>query len=80
MDIKVLGTGCPACVVLDKNVREVVSKNYPNEKIEHISDINEIMKYNIMSVPALIINEEIVSIGKGLSVKEIEKILKKYDK
>lgn len=45
-----------------------------NEVI-NIGDMQEIMKYGVMSTPALVINEKVVSIGRVLSVKEIKKLI-----
>lgn len=63
MDIKILGTGCPKCVNLEKKVRELVSQNSIDAAISKVSDIQDIMKYGIMSTPGLVINEKVVSFG-----------------
>ena len=75
MNIKILGTGCRNCQLLDQNVREAVKNKNVNAKIEKVEDIPSIMKYGVMSTPALVIDEKVVSAGKRLSVKDIEKLL-----
>lgn len=76
MNIKILGTGCPSCIKLENNTKEAVKIAWNNAEIEKITNIAEIMNYNIMSVPALVIDEKIVSSGKVLSVLEILSLLK----
>lgn len=75
MNIKVLGTGCKKCLLLEQNVREAVKNNNVDAHIEKIEDIPSIIKYGVMSTPALVIDEKVVSTGKILSVRDIEKLL-----
>ncbi|MCK9625784.1 MAG: thioredoxin family protein [Bacteroidales bacterium] len=78
MDIKILGTGCPKCKALEKITREVVEKNGFNATITKVEDIMEIMKYNIMSTPALVVNEKVEIKGRIPSAEEIKNVLSKY--
>ena len=76
MIIKVLGTGCKNCLVLEKNIREVVEKiNSPAEIIK-ISSIDEIVDYGVMMIPALVIDDEVVSVGKVLPIEKIIELIK----
>ena len=59
MEIKILGTGCPKCKTLEKLTREVVEQNGIQATITKVEDITEIMKYHIMSTPALVVNEKV---------------------
>jgi len=63
MNIKILGPGCPKCKTLDKITREVVERNGINATITKVEDIMEIMKYGVMSTPALVVDEKVVIKG-----------------
>ena len=78
MEIKILGTGCAKCRKLEKLTREVVKANNITATITKVEDINEIMKYKIMSTPALVVNDRVEIKGLVPSPSEILKILLKY--
>jgi small redox-active disulfide protein 2 len=78
MEIKILGTGCPKCKTLEKLTREVVAKNGIDATITRVEDITEIMKYHIMSTPALVVNEKVEIKGRIPSADEIKQVLSKY--
>ncbi|HBY01017.1 MAG TPA: thioredoxin family protein [Rikenellaceae bacterium] len=78
MEIKILGTGCPKCKALEKLTREVVEKNGFDASITKVQDIMDIMKYNIMTTPALVVNEKVEIKGRIPSAEEIKQILSKY--
>jgi small redox-active disulfide protein 2 len=78
MEIKILGTGCAKCKSLEKLTREVVERNGIQVTITKVEDINEIMKYRIMSTPALVVNEKVEIKGRVPSEAEILKVLSKY--
>lgn len=71
MKIKVLGVGCANCKLLLERVKEAVRDSGVQAEIEYITDIKEIMKFNVMSMPGLVINDKVVSTGKVLSKEEI---------
>lgn len=75
MEIKILGTGCPNCISLEKKVRKVVEDNSINAEIILVKDIMDIMAYKIMATPALVINEKIVVKGRVPNNKEILELL-----
>jgi small redox-active disulfide protein 2 len=77
MEIKILGTGCPKCKTLEKLTRDVVSKNGIEATVIKVEDIMEIMKYNIMTTPALVVDGKVVSKGRIPSVDEIKQFLTK---
>ena len=77
MEIKILGPGCPKCKTLDKLTREVVAKNGINAKITKVEDIMEIMKYGVMSTPALVVDEKVIVMGRVPSSDEIKQLLTK---
>lgn len=76
MEIKILGPGCPKCKTLDKLTREVVEKNRIEATISKVEDIMEIMKYGVMSTPALVVDEKVVIKGRVPSEEEILKAIK----
>lgn len=75
MEIKILGTGCPNCKTLEKRVRKVIEENNLQANLKMISDLDEIMSYNILSTPVLIIDDEFIAKGTVPSVKSLKKLL-----
>lgn len=78
MEIKILGTGCAKCKELEKRAREVVEKNSIDATITKVENITDIMKYNIMATPALVVNEKVEAKGRVPSTEEIKQILSRY--
>jgi small redox-active disulfide protein 2 len=78
MEIKILGSGCAKCKTLEKLTREVVAHNGFNANITKVEDITEIMKYHIMSTPALVVNEKVEIKGRIPSADEIKQLLSRY--
>lgn len=78
MEIKILGTGCPKCKELEKTTREVVEQNNFLATITKVEDIMEIMKYGVMSTPAIVVNEKVEIKGRIPSAEEIKQLLLKY--
>jgi len=77
MIIKILGAGCPKCKKLEENVRLATSQLSGDFSIEKVTDLNQIMNYGVMLTPALVIDEEVISVGKVLSPEDIKKIIEK---
>ena len=77
MKIEVLGTGCPKCKSLEKNVRDAVGELGINADIFKVEDIIEIMNHGILSTPGLVIDNKIVSSGHILSVNQVKEIIRK---
>ncbi|MDO9153710.1 MAG: thioredoxin family protein [Paludibacter sp.] len=75
MKIKILGTGCPKCKLLEKITREVVEQYGIRAEITKVEDIMEIMKFNVISPPALIVDGKIVVKGRVPSNEELKEIL-----
>ncbi len=75
MIIKILGTGCPSCEELQKNVMQVAKELALEVSIEKVTDIEEIINYGVMGTPAFVVNEVVLSQGKKLSFQEIKELL-----
>ena len=76
-NIKILGTGCPNCKRVTAIVEEAVKETGVDATIEKVEDIMDIMQYNIMSTPALVIDEEITIKGRVPSKSEVIALLTK---
>ena len=64
MEIKVLGTGCPNCKRLEKLTRQAVSELGAFATVIKVEDLDQIMAYDILSTPALVIDEQVVVSGR----------------
>ena len=73
--IKVLGAGCKSCHEQYENAKIAVESLGLNVEVEYITDMEKVISYGVMSMPALLVNDKIVSVGKVLKPKEIEKLL-----
>ena len=76
MKIKILGSWCPNCKVLEANAKKAVAEMKIKADIEKVTDIAKIIESGVMSTPALIVNKKVVSYGRVLSSEEIKKFLK----
>ncbi|MBN2834991.1 MAG: thioredoxin family protein [Candidatus Delongbacteria bacterium] len=76
MEIKVLGSGCKKCNVLEANVRKAIESFDEDIKVTKVSEIGEIMSYNVLITPCLVINEMLVTSGKVSTVEEIIEMIK----
>lgn len=76
MNVKVLGGGCSKCETLLANTKEAVANVGVEAEVEYITDFAVIGSYGIMSMPALVVDEKVVSMGKVLKSSEIEEFLK----
>lgn len=75
-NIKILGTGCPNCMKAIAVTEKVVQDNNIDATIEKVDDIMDIMSYNVMSTPAVIIDGEIKIKGRVPTKTELEELLK----
>lgn len=78
MEIKILGTNCPKCKALEKATREIVENNHLEATVTKVDDIMEIMNYNVMRTPAIVVNDKVEIKGRVPSDEEILQVLLKY--
>ncbi|MGN0477369.1 MAG: thioredoxin family protein [Ruminococcus sp.] len=76
LSIKVLGAGCKSCHHQYENVKEAVKSLGMPVEVEYITDMEKVMEYGVMSMPAIVVNENVVSMGKVLKPADVEKLLK----
>ena len=74
-EIKVLGTGCSKCTTLYDNVKRAVAELGIDATVDKEQDIMKIMEYNVMSIPALVVDGSVLSTGKVLTIEEVKKLL-----
>ena len=77
MIIKVLGSGCRKCIELADSTRKALAARGQQADIVKVTDFVDIAAYGVMSTPALVIDEKLVSAGKVLSEQEIGELLGK---
>lgn len=76
-EIKVLGPGCPKCKTTYNNVLEALKQSNIEANVVKVEDIEEMMKYNVLTTPVLMIDEQIKIKGRVAQVNEITELLKK---
>lgn len=72
MDIKVLGTGCSNCKATVKLVEEIAKEKGVSITMEKVEDIKDIMTYNIMSTPGVVVDGKVVHTGGIPSREKVE--------
>ena len=75
--IKVLGAGCKSCHEQYENAKEAVKSMGLSVEVEYITDMQKVMEYGVMSMPALVVNENVVSMGKVLKAADVVALLHK---
>jgi small redox-active disulfide protein 2 len=73
--IQILGTGCPKCKKLQENAEMAANDLGLDFTLEKVSDIQEIMKFKVWQTPGLVVDGDVKSAGKVLSMEEIKKLL-----
>lgn len=74
--IKVLGAGCKSCHEQYENAKKAVADLGLDVEVEYITDMEKVISYGVMSMPALLVNDKIVSVGKVLKPKEVESLIR----
>lgn len=75
--MKVLGSGCKSCHELYENAQKAVNNLGISVEVEYVTDMEKVVSYGVMSTPALVVNEKVVSMGKTLKAADVEKLLHK---
>jgi small redox-active disulfide protein 2 len=74
--IQILGTGCAKCNELAANAREAAQVLGEDAEFEKVTNINDIMKFGVMTTPGLAIDGQVVSQGKVLKPDQIMKFIR----
>lgn len=64
MEIKILGPGCRNCATLEERTREAIADLSLDATITKVTDYAEIAAYGVMSTPALVIDDKVITTGK----------------
>jgi small redox-active disulfide protein 2 len=75
MKIQVLGTGCAKCKQLTANTEQAVAELGVQATVEKVEDVREIMKFKVMSTPALVVDGVVRSTGKVLTPEAVKQLL-----
>lgn len=74
--IKIFGKdGCRNCSTMFQNTIDILAEKNISCDCQHVTDLQEVMKFGVMSLPGLVINDKVVSYGKILSKADIEKFI-----
>lgn len=76
MTIKVLGSGCKACHRLYEAAMEAAKRLDTDASVEYITDMEQIMASGVMALPALLLDDRVLSTGQVLKAAQIEKLLR----
>lgn len=74
--IKVLGAGCKSCHEQYENVKQAVKNMGLSIEVEYITDMQQVMEYGVMSMPALVVNEKVAAMGKVLKPDAVIALLR----
>ena len=75
--VKVLGSGCAKCHEMEENTKAALAALGLAEDVQLITDFSVIATYGVMSTPALVVDEKVVSYGKVLKQEEVASILRR---
>ena len=75
--VKVLGAGCKSCHEQYENAKQAIKDMGLSVEVEYITDMQKVMEYGVMSMPAIVVNEKVVAMGKVLKANEVVALLRK---
>ena len=73
--VKVLGAGCKSCHEQYEQAQKAVDAMGLPVEVEYITDMEKVMEYGVMSMPVIVVNDRVVSMGKVLKAAEVENLL-----
>ncbi len=77
--VKILGSGCAKCNALEDATREALVELGMDPSIEHVTDFAKIAAYGVMTTPALVVNDKVISYGKVLKKDEVIALLRQSE-
>ena len=75
MEVKILGAGCPNCKRLEKTARQALDEMGVEATVTKVTNFGDIMAYNIIATPGLVIDEKVVSSGRVPSKAEVTSMI-----
>jgi len=75
MHIKILGTGCPNCGLLEARTREALARTRIDAEVEKVEELADIVSYGVLGLPALVVDDEVVLSGRVPSSSELGRLL-----
>lgn len=75
MEVKVLGPGCAKCKTTFQVIEKVIKENNLDVKLTKVDDIMEMMSYNIMTTPAVLVDGEVRMKGQVPSESDVKRLL-----
>ena len=75
MEVKILGKGCPKCKRLEEVTREALVEMGLEATVTKITDIDDIMAYDIVATPGLVVEEKVLSSGRLPSKDEVKSLI-----
>jgi len=73
--IQILGTGCPRCKALASNAEKAVKELGLSADIEKVTGIQDILKFEILMTPGLVVDGKVKAAGRVPSTEEIKQLL-----
>lgn len=75
MEIKILGSGCARCKLLEQNTRKALEELRLQANLEKVEDYRKIIEYGVMQTPALVVNEKVVISGRAPGADELKDLI-----
>jgi small redox-active disulfide protein 2 len=73
--VQILGTGCPKCKKLYEAAQQAVKESAIEAEVTKVEDINEILKFNVMMTPALVVDGTVKAVGRIPKMDELKAMI-----